>query len=238
MENREIKILRFVSSIPSNPNIDLNKIGLEKVSCEDIKTGQKTVVYSYEIQGKITEEKIKRIAQEKMNKNFLQEQGLYLEVKTYQITKETLFPIDDNLVFTLSDIEKIENNILKYRKNYENYEDLEDEFHFIGNEYEIKNSLIDFIKYYFEYEKKMETSNFTNELSEDFDYFGDEFFYIEEFTEKQQIEKRLTDLKPIADIIFSYLTQLKSGAIGTVKTDEEMDKEFGEIDFFFERNKF
>ena len=55
---------------------------------------------------------------------------------------------------------------------------------------------------------------------------------------KEQIERRVNECKPLADIIFKYLVGLKNRITGVRKTEKEMTEKYGEFDeFFMERRK-
>jgi hypothetical protein len=55
---------------------------------------------------------------------------------------------------------------------------------------------------------------------------------------KEQIERRVNECKPLADIMFKYLVGLKNRITGVRKTEKEMTEKYGEFDeFFMERRK-
>lgn len=247
MEQRKIKRIRSVygdtffktggrhDGMKVDKNIE--EKNLLNTLYEDEATGIQVIIYKNEIKGKITENNLDNIAIKKIEKEILKKKGLYEEIViNLNETIETLLPIDDNLVFTNEDLNKIYEQLIKNEKIKE-YEDLEYSFFNFTNGYEARIKLSEFLEFYHSYEEMLNNDYFeevdkeTKEEREE-DYSGDEFFLSEEFTEKSQIEKRLNDLKSIANLSFKYLFQLKNGIVGIRKTDEEMDKEYGEYDWF------
>ncbi len=84
---------------------------------------------------------------------------------------------------------------------------------------------------------EMQIEDFKN----DFDIDIDELIETKNLTKlekNEQIKIRVNDCKPIVDIVFKYLVELKNRVIGVRKTEEEMIEKYGEFDeFFMERRK-
>ena len=210
---------------------------------EDVETGIKITIYRNEINGKITRNNLDKIARKKIEKEILKKNGLYeeIEVKLDKTIIEDLLEMDDNLVFTSEEVAEIENKIEEILKdeNIGKYKDLEEyTFDFFLDGYTTKNGLIDFLKSCCWYENLMESSYFIEveeeELKEREEMYlcASNDFSVEEFTHREQVEQRLNDVKPLTLLVTKYLLQLESRAIGERKTDEEMDREYGEYDWF------
>lgn len=299
MEKRKIEVKRYTSFLNSQIDKKGKKLKFEdwklgEILCIDVETGRKILVYGNEIKGKNSIEKIENIARKKIEKEILREKGLYEEIKVnIDETLETLFPIEEDLIFTDEDIENITSEIEKNNKILKKYEDLEESFKYCFDDFEytekyksffevycgykdvlnnndfflenVKNNIVrDKIKLSTEYDdceelkESIERRKFLREtlLTEEatlLDEIGIEnlknCFYIdlEELQEtrnltklekKEQIEIRVNECKPLADIIFKYLVGLKNRIIGVRKTEKEMTEKYGEFDeFFMERRK-
>ncbi len=219
---------------------------LLKTWYEDIETGLKITIYKNEIIGKITENILDKIAREKIEKEILKKNGLYEEiiVNLDKFRIKDLFEMDDNLVFTMEESSEIETEILiNYQDLFEKYDYLEEDFMYFGG-YETKNGLIDFVRECYINTLILESDYFEEtdkELLEERKelYYGDKCFSTEEFTEKEQVEKRIKDASPLFNLALCYLKKLNMGLMGELKTDEEMDKEYGEYCVFKrERGRF
>ena len=152
--------------------------------------------------------------------------------------------MDDNLVFTREEFLEIEDKIWEDNQDlFKKYEDISDYFSYFDG-YEAKNGLIDFVRTYYIYSFILENDYFEENDKETLEereemYFGDECFITEEFTKKEQVEKRIKEAKPLFNLILGYLKKLNIGLMGELKTDEEMDKEYGEYCVFRqERSRF
>lgn len=227
---------------------NLEEPTLLKTIYEDIETGLKITIYKNEIKGKITENNLDKIAREKIEKEILKKNGLYEEriVNLDKFKIEDLFEMDDNLVFTIEECLKIDDEICTNHWNLlEKYDDLSDEFHFgCFNGYETKNKLIDFVRNYYVDSLTLENGYFEEidkEVMEERKelYYGDDSFLTEEFEKKEQVEERIKNASPLFNLVLCYLKKLNIGLMGERKTDEEMDKEYGEYCVFKqERSRF
>ncbi len=291
MEKRKIKVKKYTSFL----NSQMDKTGKElkfedwklgEILCIDVETGRKILVYGNEIKGKNSIEKIENIARKKIEKEILKEKGLYEEIKVnIDETPETLFPIEEDLIFTDEDIENITSEIVKNNEILKKYEDLEESFKYCFDDFEYTEKYKSFFEVYCEYkyilnsndffeEENLENVSFVsffnekykNSVEEKFeslmktiqeteclnqiqieDFENDFYIDLEELQEtrnltklekKEQIERRVNECKPLADIIFKYLVGLKNRIIGVRKTEKEMTEKYGEFDeFFMERRK-
>ncbi len=232
---------------PEDKEWDLEEPALLKTRYEDIETGLKISIYRNEIKGKITENNLDKIAREKIEKEILKKNGLYEEiiVNLDKFRIEDLFEMDDNLVFTREEVDEIEYKILlDYEDLFKKYDDISNDYFFYFDGYEAKKELIDFVRTYYIYSFILESDYFDETDKEVLEerkemYYGDECFITEEFTKKEQVEKRIKEAKPLFNLILGYLKKLNIGLMGELKTDEEMDKEFGEYCVFRqERSRF
>lgn len=259
---------------------------LGEILCIDVETGRKILVYGNEIKGKNSIEKIENIARKKIEKEILKEKGLYEEIKVnIDETPETLFPIEEDLIFTDEDIENITSEIVKNNEILKKYEDLEESFKYCFDDFEYTEKYKSFFAVYCEYKYILNSNDFfeeedlenvsvvsffnekyKNSEEEKFeslmktiqeteclnqiqieDFENDFYIDLEELQEtrnltklekKEQIERRVNECKPLADIIFKYLVGLKNRIIGVRKTEKEMTEKYGEFDeFFMERRK-
>ena len=291
MEKRKIKVKKYTSFL----NSQMDKTGKElkfedwklgEILCIDVETGRKILVYGNEIKGKNSIEKIENIARKKIEKEILKEKGLYEEIKVnIDETPETLFPIEEDLIFTDEDIENITSEIVKNNEILKKYEDLEESFKYCFDDFEYTEKYKSFFAVYCEYKYILNSNDFfeeedlenvsvvsffnekyKNSEEEKFeslmktiqeteclnqiqieDFENDFYIDLEELQEtrnltklekKEQIERRVNECKPLADIIFKYLVGLKNRIIGVRKTEKEMTEKYGEFDeFFMERRK-
>lgn len=291
MEKRKIKVKKYTSFL----NSQMDKTGKElkfedwklgEILCIDVETGRKILVYGNEIKGKNSIEKIENIARKKIEKEILKEKGLYEEIKVnIDETPETLFPIEEDLIFTDEDIENITSEIVKNNEILKKYEDLEESFKYCFDDFEYTEKYKSFFEVYCEYKYILNSNDFfeeedlenvsvvsffnekyKNSEEEKFeslmktiqeteclnqiqieDFENDFYIDLEELQEtrnltklekKEQIERRVNECKPLADIIFKYLVGLKNRIIGVRKTEKEMTEKYGEFDeFFMERRK-
>lgn len=291
MEKRKIKVKKYTSFL----NSQMDKTGKElkfedwklgEILCIDVETGRKILVYGNEIKGKNSIEKIENIARKKIEKEILKEKGLYEEIKVnIDETPETLFPIEEDLIFTDEDIENITSEIVKNNEILKKYEDLEESFKYCFDDFEYTEKYKRFFEVYCEYkyilnsndffeEEDLENVSFVSFLNEEYknseeekfkslmktieetdrlnqiqiENFENDFYIdLEELQEtrnltklekKEQIERRVNECKPLADIIFKYLVGLKNRITGVRKTEKEMTEKYGEFDeFFMERRK-
>ena len=291
MEKRKIKVKKYTSFL----NSQMDKTGKElkfedwklgEILCIDVETGRKILVYGNEIKGKNSIEKIENIARKKIEKEILKEKGLYEEIKVnIDETPETLFPIEEDLIFTDEDIENITSEIVKNNEILKKYEDLEESFKYCFDDFEYTEKYKSFFEVYCEYkyilnsndffeEENLENVSFVSFFNEKYknseeekfeslmktiqeteclnqiqieDFENDFYIDLEELQEtrnltklekKEQIERRVNECKPLADIIFKYLVGLKNRIIGVRKTEKEMTEKYGEFDeFFMERRK-
>ena len=234
-----------------NKNIEdevwnIEETTLLKTWYKDIETGLKITIYKNEIIGKITENILDKIAREKIEKEILKKNGLYEEiiVNLDKFRIEDLFEMDDNLVFTMEESSEIETEIIiNYENLFEKYEDISDDFYFFDG-YSAKQAMLDFVRIYYRYSLILENGYFEENHEEELKerekmYYGDECFITEEFIEKEQVEERIRETKPLFNLILGYLKKLNMGLMGELKTDEEMDKEYGEYCVFKqERRRF
>ncbi len=221
-----------------------------------------------------------------MKKRYYKEKGLYEEIKVnIDETPETLFPIEEDLIFTDEDIENITSEIVKNNEILKKYEDLEESFKYCFDDFEYTEKYKSFFEVYCEYkyilnsndffeEENLENVSFVSFFNEKYknseeekfeslmktiqeteclnqiqieDFENDFYIDLEELQEtrnltklekKEQIERRVNECKPLADIIFKYLVGLKNRIIGVRKTEKEMTEKYGEFDeFFMERRK-
>ena len=127
---------------------------------------------------------------------------------------------------------------------FKKYDDISNDYFFYFDGYEAKKELIDFVRTYYIYSFILESDYFDETDKEVLEerkemYYGDECFITEEFTKKEQVEKRIKEAKPLFNLILGYLKKLNIGLMGELKTDEEMDKEYGEYCVFRqERSRF
>ena len=294
MEKRKIKVKKYTSFL----NSQMDKTGKElkfedwklgEILCIDVETGRKILVYGNEIKGKNSIEKIENIARKKIEKEILKEKGLYEEIKVnIDETPETLFPIEEDLIFTDKDIENITSEIVKNNEILKKYEDLEESFKYCFDDFEYTEKYKSFFAVYCEYKYILNSNDFfeeedlenvsfeknssflnekyKNSVEEKFkslmktiqeteclnqiqieDFENDFYIDLEELQEtrnltklekKEQIERRVNECKPLADIIFKYLVGLKNRITGVRKTEKEMTEKYGEFDeFFMERRK-
>lgn len=291
MEKRKIKVKKYTSFLNSKIDKKGKKLKFEdwklgEILCIDVETGRKILVYGNEIKGKNSIEKIENIARKKIEKEILKEKGLYEEIKVnIDETPETLFPIEEDLIFTDEDIENITSEIVKNNEILKKYEDLEESFKYCFDDFEYTEKYKSFFEVYCEYKYILNSNDFfeeedlenvsvvsffnekyKNSEEEKFeslmktiqeteclnqiqieDFENDFYIDLEELQEtinltklekKEQIERRVNECKPLADIIFKYLVGLKNRIIGVRKTEKEMTEKYGEFDeFFMERRK-
>ena len=291
MEKRKIEVKKYTSFLNSKIDKKGKKLKFEdwklgEILCIDVETGRKILVYGNEIKGKNSIEKIENIARKKIEKEILKEKGLYEEIKVnIDETPETLFPIEEDLIFTDEDIENITSEIVKNNEILKKYEDLEESFKYCFDDFEYTEKYKSFFEVYCEYKYILNSNDFfeeedlenvsvvsffnekyKNSEEEKFeslmktiqeteclnqiqieDFENDFYIDLEELQEtrnltklekKEQIERRVNECKPLADIIFKYLVGLKNRIIGVRKTEKEMTEKYGEFDeFFMERRK-
>ncbi len=291
MEKRKIEVKKYTSFLNSKIDKKGKKLKFEdwklgEILCIDVETGRKILVYGNEIKGKNSIEKIENIARKKIEKEILKEKGLYEEIKVnIDETPETLFPIEEDLIFTDEDIENITSEIVKNNEILKKYEDLEESFKYCFDDFEYTEKYKSFFEVYCEYkyilnsndffeEENLENVSFVSFFNEKYknseeekfeslmktiqeteclnqiqieDFENDFYIDLEELQEtrnltklekKEQIERRVNECKPLADIIFKYLVGLKNRIIGVRKTEKEMTEKYGEFDeFFMERRK-
>lgn len=291
MEKRKIEVKKYTSFLNSQIDKKGKKLKFEdwklgEILCIDVETGRKILVYGNEIKGKNSIEKIENIARKKIEKEILKEKGLYEEIKVnIDETPETLFPIEEDLIFTDEDIENITSEIVKNNEILKKYEDLEESFKYCFDDFEYTEKYKSFFEVYCEYKYILNSNDFfeeedlenvsvvsffnekyKNSEEEKFeslmktiqeteclnqiqieDFENDFYIDLEELQEtrnltklekKEQIERRVNECKPLADIIFKYLVGLKNRIIGVRKTEKEMTEKYGEFDeFFMERRK-
>lgn len=291
MEQRKIEVKKYTSFLNSKIDKKGKKLKFEdwklgEILCIDVETGRKILVYGNEIKGKNSIEKIENIARKKIEKEILKEKGLYEEIKVnIDETPETLFPIEEDLIFTDEDIENITSEIVKNNEILKKYEDLEESFKYCFDDFEYTEKYKSFFEVYCEYkyilnsndffeEENLENVSFVSFFNEKYknseeekfeslmktiqeteclnqiqieDFENDFYIDLEELQEtrnltklekKEQIERRVNECKPLADIIFKYLVGLKNRIIGVRKTEKEMTEKYGEFDeFFMERRK-
>lgn len=294
MEKRKIEVKKYTSFLNSQIDKKGKKLKFEdwklgEILCIDVETGRKILVYGNEIKGKNSIEKIENIARKKIEKEILKEKGLYEEIKVnIDETPETLFPIEEDLIFTDEDIENITSEIVKNNEILKKYEDLEESFKYCFDDFEYTEKYKSFFAVYCEYKYILNSNDFfeeedlenvsfeknssflnekyKNSVEEKFkslmktiqeteclnqiqieDFENDFYIDLEELQEtrnltklekKEQIERRVNECKPLADIIFKYLVGLKNRITGVRKTEKEMTEKYGEFDeFFMERRK-
>lgn len=294
MEKRKIEVKKYTSFLNSQFDKKGKKLKFEdwklgEILCIDVETGRKILVYGNEIKGKNSIEKIENIARKKIEKEILKEKGLYEEIKVnIDETPETLFPIEEDLIFTDEDIENITSEIVKNNEILKKYEDLEESFKYCFDDFEYTEKYKSFFAVYCEYKYILNSNDFfeeedlekvsfeknssflnekyKNSVEEKFkslmktiqeteclnqiqieDFENDFYIDLEELQEtrnltklekKEQIERRVNECKPLADIIFKYLVGLKNRITGVRKTEKEMTEKYGEFDeFFMERRK-
>ena len=291
MPKRKIEVKKYTSFLNSKIDKKGKKLKFEdwklgEILCIDVETGRKILVYGNEIKGKNSIEKIENIARKKIEKEILKEKGLYEEIKVnIDETPETLFPIEEDLIFTDEDIENITSEIVKNNEILKKYEDLEESFKYCFDDFEYTEKYKSFFEVYCEYKYILNSNDFfeeenlenvsvvsffnekyKNSEEEKFeslmktiqeteclnqiqieDFENDFYIDLEELQEtrnltklekKEQIERRVNECKPFADIIFKYLVGLKNRIIGVRKTEKEMTEKYGEFDeFFMERRK-
>ena len=291
MPKRKIEVKKYTSFLNSKIDKKGKKLKFEdwklgEILCIDVETGRKILVYGNEIKGKNSIEKIENIARKKIEKEILKEKGLYEEIKVnIDETPETLFPIEEDLIFTDEDIENITSEIVKNNEILKKYEDLEESFKYCFDDFEYTEKYKSFFEVYCEYKYILNSNDFfeeedlenvsvvsffnekyKNSEEEKFeslmktiqeteclnqiqieDFENDFYIDLEELQEtrnltklekKEQIERRVNECKPLADIIFKYLVGLKNRIIGVRKTEKEMTEKYGEFDeFFMERRK-
>ncbi len=294
MEKRKIEVKKYTSFLNSQIDKKGKKLKFEdwklgEILCIDVETGRKILVYGNEIKGKNSIEKIENIARKKIEKEIRKEKGLYEEIKVnIDETPETLFPIEEDLIFTDEDIENITSEIVKNNEILKKYEDLEESFKYCFDDFEYTEKYKSFFEVYCEYKYILNSNDFfeeedlenvsfeknssflnekyKNSVEEKFkslmktiqeteclnqiqieDFENDFYIDLEELQEtrnltklekKEQIERRVNECKPLADIIFKYLVGLKNRITGVRKTEKEMTEKYGEFDeFFMERRK-
>jgi hypothetical protein len=294
LEKRKIEVKKYTSFLNSQFDKKGKKLKFEdwklgEILCIDVETGRKILVYGNEIKGKNSIEKIENIARKKIEKEILKEKGLYEEIKVnIDETPETLFPIEEDLIFTDEDIENITSEIVKNNEILKKYEDLEESFKYCFDDFEYTEKYKSFFAVYCEYKYILNSNDFfeeedlekvsfeknssflnekyKNSVEEKFkslmktiqeteclnqiqieDFENDFYIDLEELQEtrnltklekKEQIERRVNECKPLADIMFKYLVGLKNRITGVRKTEKEMTEKYGEFDeFFMERRK-
>ena len=137
---------------------------LGEILCIDVETGRKILVYGNEIKGKNSIEKIENIARKKIEKEILKEKGLYEEIKVnIDETPETLFPIEEDLIFTDEDIENITSEIVKNNEILKKYEDLEESFKYCFDDFEYTEKYKSFFEVYCEYKYILNSNDFFEE---------------------------------------------------------------------------
>ncbi len=229
-EDMEVLALCSVSGVMvehlevSNEKIKkMEEINLVRTLYSDIETGIKITIYGKDIKGKITYNRLDDIAREKIEKEILRRKGLYEEIYIdLEQTLNSLFELDENLVFTDEEIftaDFLKNEII------EEYEDLSNDFHCCFDGYEFKQKIVDFLRAYYFYEKLLsDKSYFEIPIDEEMkkeredNYYGDDCFFVDAFTEISQVEKRINDLKIVAEEVFKLLIKLKKG-IASCKTN-------------------
>lgn len=83
---------------------------------------------------------------------------------------------------------------------------------------------------------EMQIENFKNDFYIDIDELI-ETKNLTKLEKNEQIKIRVNDCKPIVDIVFKYLVELKNRVIGVRKTEEEMIEKYGEFDEFFMKRR-
>lgn len=169
MEKRKIEVKKYTSFLNSKIDKKGKKLKFEdwklgEILCIDVETGRKILVYGNEIKGKNSIEKIENIARKKIEKEILKEKGLYEEIKVnIDETPETLFPIEEDLIFTDEDIENITSEIVKNNEILKKYEDLEESFKYCFDDFEYTEKYKSFFEVYCEYKYILNSNDFFEE---------------------------------------------------------------------------